>query len=195
MAILRSLICESSPQQRSWSITVRRKTNRCCWFCDFNSAMKIFWGFLLMDPSPNTQSATAKTHENAEFWPLSGKPYFYVVLNKLHLATRFQLAFPRKLSEKLPAAMVSAKIVCKGKVWDLVYIGDQGTKKFENETWGKFVMDNNLAVGDVCVFELMEAGFNGGIVKFKVQILRDDFPSELVEKAEGNNMNNPIDID
>ncbi|XP_023755091.1 B3 domain-containing protein Os04g0386900 [Lactuca sativa] len=155
-----------------------------------------------MDPSPSNfdpqktyQSTIPKTQEDDEFWPLSGKPYFYVVLNKLHLATRFQMTFPRRLSEKLPVAMVSAKIVCRGKVWDLVYIGDQGTKKFENQTWEKFVIDNNLAVGDVCLFELMEGSVNGGIVKFKVQILRDNFPSELVEKAEGHNMNNPIDIE
>ncbi|CAH1427387.1 unnamed protein product [Lactuca virosa] len=127
------------------------------------------------DPRKTSQSTIPKTQEDDEFWPLSGKPYFYVVLNKLHLATRFQMTFPRRLSEKLPAAMVSAKIVYRGKVWDLVYIGDQ--------------------VGDVCLFDLMEGSVHGGIVKFKVQILRDNFPSELVEKAEGHNMNNPIDIE
>ncbi|KAI3505541.1 hypothetical protein L1887_27673 [Cichorium endivia] len=161
----------------------------------FGSDLKIL--HKKMDPQQPSHQSTMLTRpqEDSEFWPLSGKPYFYVVLTKIHLATKFQMAFPRRLTEKLPAAMVSAKIICRGNVWDLVYIGDQGTKKFENETWEKFVNDNKLGLGDVCVFELMEGGLNCGLVVFKVQILRDDFPCELVEKAEGNNMNNPIDLD
>ncbi|CAH1429050.1 unnamed protein product [Lactuca virosa] len=164
--------------------------------------------FRQMDPSPRTvnlqtHKQSAKTTENeqldpqadAAFWPLSGKPYFYVVLGKLIYGRRFQLVIPRELSEKLPTSTVPASIVYHGKVWDLLYHGDQTKRRFGNEAWGKFVTDNNLVAGDACVFELMEGSLKSRIVKFKVQILRSGFPSKLLEKAEGFNMNNPIAID
>ncbi|KAL7591411.1 hypothetical protein Lser_V15G32703 [Lactuca serriola] len=164
--------------------------------------------FPQMDPSPRTgnlqtQKQSANTTEkeqldpqaDAAFWPLSGKPYFYVVLGKLIYGRRFQLVIPRELSEKLPTSTVPASIVCHGKVWDLLYHGDQTKRRFGNEAWGKFVTDNKLVAGDACVFELMEGSLMSRIVKFKVQILRSGFPSKLLEKAEGFNMNNPIAID
>ncbi|XP_024996793.1 B3 domain-containing protein Os04g0386900-like [Cynara cardunculus var. scolymus] len=132
---------------------------------------------------------------DAEFWPLSGKPFFYVVISRAHLAKRFQLLIPHKLSEKLPAARVPTTIICHGKTWDLDYMGDQVTKRFQNQSWGGFATDNKLGTGDACVFELMEGGSSSSRIKFRVQILRNKFPAELMENAEGYNMNNPINID
>lgn len=82
-------------------------------------------------------------------------------------------------------------------MWDMDYLGHyhQSNKMFENRTWGKFAKENNLAVGDACVFELMEGDSNSTRIQFKVQILKDDFPSELLEKAEGYTMENPISLD
>nr|KAJ0197789.1 hypothetical protein LSAT_V11C700356010 [Lactuca sativa] len=153
--------------------------------------------FPQMDPSPRTGNLQTQLDPQADaaFWPLSGKPYFYVVLGKLIYGRRFQLVIPRELSEKLPTSTVPASIVCHGKVWDLLYHGDQTKRRFGNEAWGKFVTDNKLVAGDACVFELMEGSLMSRIVKFKVQILRSGFPSKLLEKAEGFNMNNPIAID
>ncbi|KAI3709819.1 hypothetical protein L2E82_39586 [Cichorium intybus] len=144
---------------------------------------------------PLDQSRMHKPQQDTEFWPLSGKPYFYVVLGKLIYGKRFQLAVPRELSEKLPTSTVPAKIVYRKKVWDLVYLGEQNKKRFGNEAWGKFVTDNNLVAGDACVFELMEGSSKSSIVKFKVQVLRSNLPSELLEKAEGFDMSNPIAIE
>lgn len=143
---------------------------------------------------PSDQFSTLEPQGDAEFWSLSGKPFFYVVLSRAHLAKRFQLLLPHKLSEKLPATRVPATIICRGKAWDLEYLGDQVTKRFKNQSWGEFVAGNKLGIGDACVFELMEGGSSSSRIKFRVQILRDKFPAELMEKAEGNK-NNPINID
>uniref|UniRef100_A0A251VQR5 Putative DNA-binding pseudobarrel domain-containing protein n=1 Tax=Helianthus annuus TaxID=4232 RepID=A0A251VQR5_HELAN len=101
---------------------------------------------------------------------------------------------PQELSAKLPATTIPAKIFYRDKVWDLPCAGDQANKKFGIEEWGKFMTENDVKLGDACVFELME-GDSKSRVKFKVQILKDDFPLELLEKADGFSMNNPIDID
>ncbi|KAK1422836.1 hypothetical protein QVD17_18125 [Tagetes erecta] len=131
-------------------------------------------------------------HGDAEFWPLSGNPYFYVVMDK---SKRFQLNFPPELSDKLPATKVLAQVIYREKAWNLLYIGDQATKCFGIASWRRFMTANNLKAGDACLFELMEVSSNRHIVKFKVQIFKDDFPLELLEKAEGFRKNNPIDLD
>ncbi|KAI3703575.1 hypothetical protein L1987_73762 [Smallanthus sonchifolius] len=159
------------------------------------------WCHCKMDPSPSNVDRRMKKpadhQRDPDFWPLSGKPYFYVVLRNSHLAKTYRMNIPRNLAEKLPVARVPAKIVYRGKVWDLLYLGDQGITncRLENQTWAKFVTDNNLEVGDACVFELMEGNSNSKSIKFKLQILKDEFPTELVDKAEGGNVNNPISID
>nr|XP_043622595.1 B3 domain-containing protein Os04g0386900-like [Erigeron canadensis]XP_043622596.1 B3 domain-containing protein Os04g0386900-like [Erigeron canadensis] len=132
--------------------------------------------------------------EAAEYWPLSGsKPYFIVVLPNSNPLKPFQVRIPREVSDKIPTTTVLAKIVYQGKEWDLPYLPDRDKKKFATQAWGKFVRDMDLKVGDACVFELMEIISKGAVVKFRVQILRDNFPSELVEKAEGSE-SNPIEV-
>ncbi|KAD6453770.1 hypothetical protein R6Q59_015556 [Mikania micrantha] len=157
-----------------------------------------------MDPSPSIfdqqkQKPAAQTdgESDPDVWPLSGKPYFYVVLRNLHLSKTFRLTIPRHLSENLPVARIPAKIVCGGKVWDLQYLGNQGLTncRLENQKWGEFVTDNNLKAGDACVFELTEGSSNSKRIKFRVQILRDEFPNELGDKATGSKADNPISID
>nr|XP_043630382.1 B3 domain-containing protein Os04g0386900-like [Erigeron canadensis] len=152
---------------------------------------------LSTDPSDTGHSPQPSDRApDAEFWPLSGKPYFYVVLNQYHLANRFQLIIPCRITEKLPATKVPAKIICRGKVWDLFYLGNQTTfKKFEKQSWGKFATDNDLAAGDACVFELTEGSCDSSNIEFKVQILKNNFPSELLGKAEGLTANNPISVE
>ncbi|KAI7741318.1 hypothetical protein M8C21_024840 [Ambrosia artemisiifolia] len=158
-----------------------------------------------MDPSPNTSSHQKQKpadqdggERDPDFWPLSSKkPYFNVVIKNTHLGKTFRMSIPRGLYEKLPAAKIPAKIVYKGKVWDLFYIGNQGAIncRFENQTWERFATENKLEVGDVCVFELMQGCSNSTSIKFRLQILKDEFPTELVEKAEGFRSDNPICID
>ncbi|KAM0070339.1 putative transcription factor B3-Domain family [Helianthus debilis subsp. tardiflorus] len=157
-----------------------------------------------MDPSPGTSNhrkqkpaAQNDGERDSNVWPLSGKPYFYVVLRKSHIEKTFRMHFPFSFSEKLPVAKIPAKIVYGGKVWDLPYIGNQGPTncRLENQAWEKFVAENKLEVGDACVFELMEGRSNSTGIKLRLQILKDEFPTELKDKAEGYKPNNPICID
>ncbi|KAK9064365.1 hypothetical protein SSX86_015747 [Deinandra increscens subsp. villosa] len=133
-----------------------------------------------------------QAHGDAEFWPLSGKPYFYAVIDK---SKRFQLNIPRELTDELPSTTVPAKIVYREKVWDVLYLGGHVTKTFGIKLWSRFMIENNVTVGDACVFELMEGSAKSQVVKFKVQVLKDDFPRELMEKTEGFCEDNPIDLD
>ncbi|KAL8229348.1 hypothetical protein R6Q57_014248 [Mikania cordata] len=157
--------------------------------------------FLQIDPQMQKQSTQtdgrntslmAKPHGDAECWPLSGKPYFYAVIDKLK---HYQPIIPQEPSERLPTTTISAKIVYRGKVWDLLYLGGEVTKRLGMESWGKFMTENNITVGNACVFELMEGSSKSRVIVFKVQVLKDDLPLELVEKAEGFCKNNPIDLD
>ncbi|XP_076937802.1 B3 domain-containing protein Os04g0386900-like [Bidens hawaiensis] len=150
-----------------------------------------------MERGKQKPAAQTDSQRDPDFWPLSEKPYFHVVLSVFHLTTVFRMSIPRDLSQNLPVAKVPAKIVYQGKVWDLLYLGDQGVGrcKLEKRTWAKFATDNKLNVGDACVFELMEGGPNSASIKFRVQVLKDDPPAELLDKVEGSHENSPITID
>ena len=63
----------------------------------------------------------------------------------------------------------------------------------DRPSWKEFVDDNNLKVGDGCVFELMECSSTKLV--FKAQILRGDIPAELLDKYSGEDGENPILID
>ncbi|KAL6124654.1 hypothetical protein ACLB2K_077166 [Fragaria x ananassa] len=64
--------------------------------------------------------------------------------------------------------------------------------RVDSRSWKAFVDDNNLKVGDGCVFELMEC--SGTKLMFRVQILRGDIPAELVDKYSGEAAANPFVI-
>ncbi|PWA92592.1 DNA-binding pseudobarrel domain-containing protein [Artemisia annua] len=104
-------------------------------------------------------------------------------------------AIPRRLHENLPIDTVPAKIVYGGKAWHLDYFGTIGIKRFDSEGWGRFVKENNLKFGDACVFELTEGSPESSSIEFRVQFLKDNFPTELLEKAPGYLADNPISID
>ncbi|KAK3015425.1 hypothetical protein RJ639_006543 [Escallonia herrerae] len=132
--------------------------------------------------------------EDDEFWPLSGKPYFDVVLTKSHVKPGYHLVFPAKMTPVLPSTTVPAVVTYRGKTWETIFYGDRASKRFD-VSWKNFVNDNDLKVGDALVFELVDSSTT--LVKFRVQILRGDFPSELLEKVNesGETSDNPIVIE
>lgn len=134
---------------------------------------------------------TAEEAED-EFWPLSGKPYFGVIIGKTQIKPLYQLNVPAKMHRVLPHVVLPVVLNYCGKSWKMVYYGDNAHKRFDPR-WKYFVIDNNLKVGDACVFELTEC--SNSKLKFRVQILRGDFPSELLTKAKGVTSNAPINID
>ncbi|XP_059645529.1 B3 domain-containing protein Os04g0386900-like [Cornus florida] len=137
-------------------------------------------------------SPTTTGSENDEFFPLSGRPSFHVVLIKAHLKPSYQMFLPTKMHPVLPCATIPVVLSYRGKNWEMVYYGDRSGKRFDSN-WKTFIIDNDLKLGDACVFELMEC--NSKNVKFRVQILRGDFPSELLARVNGESSNTPIIID
>ncbi|XP_071701139.1 B3 domain-containing protein Os04g0386900-like [Rutidosis leptorrhynchoides] len=139
----------------------------------------------------NDESQMPEPLEDDESWPLTDKPYFIQVLRQKNVARLFQLEIPPEVSDKLPTKSVPAQLLYRGNTWNLL-LGDQKPKKkVDKHGWTKFVTDNNLKAGDACVFELMDGKLTN-LVKFRVQILKDDFPSELLANAAGANEDNPI---
>ncbi|XP_027771314.1 B3 domain-containing protein Os04g0386900-like [Solanum pennellii] len=130
---------------------------------------------------------------NYEILPLSDKPYVDMVLTKSSVKPIYSLYLPKKMNKELPFDGAPAVLTCGGKKWNLFYGGAKAKYKF-SIGWKKFADDNNLKEGDGLVFELSEC--NSNKIEFKIQILREDFPAELVpEDVEGINTDNPIIID
>ncbi|MED6106140.1 hypothetical protein PIB30_002032 [Stylosanthes scabra] len=117
-----------------------------------------------------------------EIKPLSGNPFFHVVLSKSHLHRSCLMGPSKDLVDILPSVEVFTVLKCKGKSWDMAYRGHAPNRKFFDGGWRKFANDNNLVEGDACVFELMEN--TDEKIIFEVQILKGDLPQVLSERAK-----------
>lgn len=85
----------------------------------------------------------------------------------------------------LPSVKIPTILTYKDKSWDMVYNGDAPYCRKFDRNWKNFVHDNDLKVGDACVFELTECSSN--LLKFRVQILRGDLPAEFADQPSGEN--------
>ncbi|XP_040369865.1 B3 domain-containing protein Os04g0386900-like isoform X1 [Rosa chinensis] len=136
----------------------------------------------VVDPEMAKSSSNPVVELNGqEFWPLSGKPYFDVILTKSHVKPIYQLGIPAKLEPVLPSGSIHTVLTFGAKSWEMTYNGEKRHKQFDRKSWGAFVDENNLKAGDGLVFELKEC--NSTQIGFRVQILRGDIPDELLEKA------------
>ncbi|CAB4269161.1 unnamed protein product [Prunus armeniaca] len=126
--------------------------------------------------------------EGDEFWPLSEKPFFDVVLTKTTVKPMYHLVVPGKFSATLPSCTIPTILTFRGKNWEMIYHGSSSYKRLDN--WKVFAIDNNLKVGDACVFEQLECSSTRLV--FRVQILRGDIPSEFLDKLDGDNVDAPI---
>ncbi|KAK9923833.1 hypothetical protein M0R45_032233 [Rubus argutus] len=131
----------------------------------------------------STQSSSYPSIElnGEEFWPLSGKPYFDIILTKSHVKPLYQLGIPPKLDPILPSGSIPMVLTFGDKSWEMTYNGEKRHKLLDRQSWGAFVDENNLKAGDGLVFELKEC--NKTKIIFRVQILRGDIPDELLEMA------------
>ncbi|KAK9038800.1 hypothetical protein V6N11_023653 [Hibiscus sabdariffa] len=101
----------------------------------------------------------------------SKNPFFKVVMQPRYLTIRCSLSVPYKfvkryLDEEKDEAILQ---VADGRTWIVkfaVKVVTGGQHKAEFSTWKTFAKDNNLVVGDVCVFELINRHENS----FKVSI-------------------------
>ncbi|XP_021755501.1 B3 domain-containing protein Os06g0112300-like [Chenopodium quinoa] len=147
-------------------------------------------------PEPEAEPVPTDSCQDVDIEPLSGKPYFPIVIVKSHIglvAYKYQVILPIQFSQALPNKTIPVILTRGGNSWETTYFGENAPsyKRFDSR-WRVFAEDNNLEVGDVCVFELMEQ--SDTLLKFKVQVLRGDFPSMLLNKEDGT-INNPIVVE
>ncbi|KDP44972.1 hypothetical protein JCGZ_01472 [Jatropha curcas] len=131
----------------------------------------------------NRKVNNALQRAKAEF--KSTKPYFMVELRPsyVHNGTRVSIkaSFARKYLKTGRGDVILNDV--NGRVWSAKYAkhGKLGSKIFEG--WREFSQDNELEVGDVCVFELI----NRFEITFKVVILRevkDDNKNSILGKSK-----------
>ncbi|XP_057249909.1 B3 domain-containing protein Os06g0112300 [Beta vulgaris subsp. vulgaris] len=113
--------------------------------------------------------------------------------NGCSIVLRSTPILPQPFTRLLPNKTVPVILTCGGRSWETTYLGDNAAyqKKFD-QRWRAFAEDNMLKVGDACVFELMECSDTS--LKFKVQVLRGDFPSILLGDQDGT-IDNPIVVE
>ncbi|MED6169743.1 hypothetical protein PIB30_024115 [Stylosanthes scabra] len=129
------------------------------------------------DPSTNLQG-----DDDDEIQPLSGCPFYHVILSKSHLNPQYKMPLSNTLP--LPAAEVLAILNCGSKSWHMRYcrLGKSSNRFFNHRGWKKFAVENGLKDGDACVFELKESSEEKLV--FQVQILRGDIPETLLGRKE-----------
>nr|CAD1845046.1 unnamed protein product [Ananas comosus var. bracteatus] len=110
-----------------------------------------------------------------EVVPLSGNPYFTIIISKSQIQQPFRLVVPKEFRELLPPSR---------------YCGDRYLKRFETG-WKKFAIENNLEIGDGCVFELMD----NENLNFGVRVLKGEIPSLVRNIEDGRSSDSPIMID
>ncbi|XP_062186220.1 B3 domain-containing protein Os04g0386900-like [Phragmites australis] len=124
--------------------------------------------------------------------PLLGKPYFTCIIRKSHVQPPFQVVVPKSLAPFLPSSTVPATLTWSGRSWEMRFTGGRQIQRLE-AGWRSFALDNGLRLGDGCVFELVDGAAEA--VTFRVQVLRDDIPAAIREKAGGYTSSSPIVID
>ncbi|KAJ6854225.1 B3 domain-containing protein-like [Iris pallida] len=117
--------------------------------------------------------------------PLTGNPYFTSIVTKTQLQRPFHLWVPRWFGPHLPAASGNVVLTCRGRSWGMWY-----DRSRIRRGWKQFALDNDLKVGDGCVYELTDAAK----LEFRVQILDGDVPPQLLG-AVGRSTGMPMMID
>ncbi|CDP19806.1 unnamed protein product [Coffea canephora] len=128
-----------------------------------------------------------------ELSPLSEEPFYHHVVSFSHVNKLCHMVFPSRLRSDLPSKTVPAVVTCRGKSWEMTFLGGSQKLRFEVQSWKRFASDNGLKVGDAIFWELMESSDEK--VSFKVQIIRGDFPSELQAQVNGETAATPILIE
>ncbi|KAH9626566.1 hypothetical protein KSS87_005546, partial [Heliosperma pusillum] len=141
--------------------------------------------------APKPVSATICTNDS-EVEPLTGKPFFDMIMCKSYLNT--YLPIPTKFSGVLPENETVPVLLTRGnRSWYMTYSGYQYSARRICSGWKTFVDCNMLKVGDVCLFELMSSDLT--VLKFKVQILRGNFPPDLLNREGETQDDSPVVVE
>ncbi|XP_020577614.1 B3 domain-containing protein Os04g0386900-like [Phalaenopsis equestris] len=137
----------------------------------------------------NKLSGHAEPIPNHKIHQLEGKPYFTAIMGTASVCRSFLVKIPKSFSEFLPSSSAWIILCCREKEWAAKCRVSQSAK-FINEGWKQFVLDNNLKIGDGCVFELM----NIKELRFRVQILSGELPVSPTTDifTRGNSIDTPI---
>ncbi|XP_057800439.1 B3 domain-containing protein Os04g0386900-like isoform X2 [Salvia miltiorrhiza] len=125
---------------------------------------------------------------------LSGdKPFFDVILSKSHIDPPHCLRVPTHILPSLPSVAVPLVLRHGDKEWRTLYNGGCRRPRIEYAGWKSFVVDNNLKVGDACVFEVLESSTE--ILRLRVLILRNTMylPPQLLP-SDGRTPETAIEI-
>ncbi|KAJ4951332.1 hypothetical protein NE237_028164 [Protea cynaroides] len=136
---------------------------------------------------------SAVPDDEYEFVPLSGKAYFHCIIAKSHLKPSYQLELPVRMCSILPSSLVPVVLTRKNRNWEMQYYGNKRKHRCFDIGWRSFAIDNKLKIGDGCVFDLMEC--SSEIVKFRIQILNGEIPSEFRSGINGETSDNPVLIE
>nr|GMC86594.1 B3 domain-containing protein Os04g0386900-like [Ipomoea batatas] len=143
------------------------------------------------DSDSDSDSATAKFNdEPQQIEPLSGMAFFDSVLSKEKPLSR--MVFPAKMNAVLPDGTVPAVITYGKRTWSTTLHGDKKRKVLNYTTWKQFLNGSKIRIGDGLILEVTQ--ISQELVKFKAQILRGDFPAELLPKITGGTPETPIII-
>ncbi|KAK4414395.1 B3 domain-containing protein [Sesamum alatum] len=124
---------------------------------------------------------------------LTSTTFFDVVLAKSHVHPTYHFQLPVKIVRELPNTALSVVLRYNRTNWNVGYVGNCNNPRFDSK-WRKFVVDNDLEVGDACVFELMERSDTN--IRFKVHILRGELPPELQAAIDSRGTeDDPIELD
>ncbi|KAF6148514.1 hypothetical protein GIB67_042473 [Kingdonia uniflora] len=145
----------------------------------------------LKNNAPNDKDIMPEEQDNEVYW-LSDKPYFHIILGPSHVRSPYRVTPQKKMQQLLPQAKVPLILTYQNKNWKTTYEKFRTAKQF-SFTWKHFVIDNNLKLGDACVFELTEC--SGQCVRFRLQILSGDIPPEFADRIDGNTPSVPIVIE
>lgn len=89
----------------------------------------------------------------------------------------------------LPTEAIPSILTYKSKSWGKVYNGEHKRLKNFDRNWKPFMVDNELEIGDACIFELIEN--NKKMLKFKVHILRGDMLPEVLASRDDTSAETP----
>ncbi|XP_051146656.1 B3 domain-containing protein Os06g0112300-like [Andrographis paniculata] len=144
----------------------------------------------------NSMTKTMESVPNEDFDGipfLSGKPFFDINITRSHTCPHYNLVFPARIYRKLPRATVPAVLRYKCKNWRVSYQGCLSYPRLDGG-WRIFANENKLAVGDVCIFEVMASSEVS--IKFKVHVLKNEVPPELRQPTVSyGTPSNPIELD
>ncbi|KAK4772192.1 hypothetical protein SAY86_013967 [Trapa natans] len=101
------------------------------------------------------------------------EPYFMTVMQPCYIRPPYTMSVPGRFMKKY-IGKESGEVqlhVSDGKSWTVTYLIGKGRRRVEAQfgCWKPFVVDNDLDLGDICIFELIRTPRSPS---FKVTILR-----------------------